>query len=655
MSDPTFTDHLGKPTANHFSEQALLMGLRVHYHKHLPEAAHRFILDNEVVLDLFTKPTCRDLFICIEKILAGGDPVDLAALYQKMADQAALIEYEAISTAFVSDANMKAHVKQLKECRTNREIQRLTLLSNAATTAGDLIATKAYLSQIESLQRNDRPTTFKPLADLLNTPPADNWLVKNLIFADSGVVMFGESGTCKTFVAIDLLGHIASSKYWLGNKTKAGKVLYVCAEGQNGIVRRFKAWFQAHGNESAAANIMIRTIPAALSEPAATAELANEIAAMPEKPVAIVFDTLARNFGDGDENATRDMNRFVAGMDSIRAAAQGATVIVIHHTGHDKSRERGAYALRAGIDTRFQIERNGDLVTMKTGKQKDGEEAALSAWNIQKQNLPWADEDGEPMNSLVLVRNIDHVPPECSALFRPLPAAQRIALESLEAALVTNGIDVEEAPGVASVAEDQWREAAYEAGISSSDSTDRAKRQAFQRARIALVSAKRVATQKDRYWIPAKRDQRNKAEQSGTFEEHVPLCSSPMREDLAEQSGTLPFKGVPQCSATAVGTSDPETDPATGFTEIQNVPHVPLADPTPDPTPASQTQTLDLDAIDRALVNAATAQPKLRRDLGRIAGYPDLADLDQRINKLRLAGLLAMQSGKLIKGSVLLL
>jgi hypothetical protein len=274
---------------------------------------------------------------------------------------------------------------------------------------------------------------------------------------------------------------------------------------------------------------------------------------------------------------------------------------------------------------------------MKTGKQKDGAEAALSSWNIKKQDLPWADEDGIPMSSLILERNTEYVPPECSAMFRPLPAAQRIALESLEAALVDHGVQADEAPGVVSVAEDQWRAAAYVGGIASSDSTDRAKRQAFQRARIALVSVKRVATQQDRYWVPTKR---NKAEQSGTFEEHVPQCSSPMREDLAEQSGTHPFKGVPQCSATAVGTSDPETGPENSFSEIQNVPHVPLANPIPA-----------LDETDRALAGAATTKPQARKDLARIAGHPKLLDLDLRIGRLMKAGYLAPLSGGLVRGS----
>ena len=37
-------------------------------------------------------------------------------------------------------------------------------------------------------------------------------------------------------------------------------------------------------------------------------------------PAAVYFDTLARNFGDGDENSTKDMNRGISNMDAASTA-----------------------------------------------------------------------------------------------------------------------------------------------------------------------------------------------------------------------------------------------------------------------------------------------------------------------------------------------
>lgn len=57
-----------------------------------------------------------------------------------------------------------------------------------------------------------------------------------------------------------------------------------------------------------------------------------------------------------------------------------------------------------------------------------------------------------------------------------------------------------------------------------------------------------------------------------------------------------------------------------------------------------------VDTIDIALARAATAKPQPRKDLARIAGYPKLPDLDQRIGRLLAAGCLAPLSGGLVAG-----
>ena len=66
---------------------------------------------------------------------------------------------------------------------------------------------------------------------------------------------------------------------------------------------------------------------------------------------------------------------------------------------------------------------------------------------------------------------------------------------------------------------------------------------------------------------------------------------------------------------------------------------------------ASQDSPPPVDAIDRALANAATAKPKSRSDLARIAGHPKLPDLDRRINRLLASNYLAPLSGGLVRGS----
>ena len=321
--------------------------------------------------------------------------------------------------------------------------------------------------------------TFTPLGELLKTPPAENWVVKRFIPASSIIVFFGNSGHGKTFVVIDLLCHIAAGLPWMGNKTKQGPILYLAGEGQHGVLRRFKAWFEAHpGHDDAINNILIRTVPASLCDPVATADLLDEIAAMPVKPVAIAIDTLARNFGPGDENSTRDMSAFVSALDSLRTVSNDAAIILPHHSGHgDKSRARGSSVLKGAIDTEFCVERKETLVTMVCSKMKDADEPAPLAWMLTRQDLPWADDDGVPMNSAVLVPAVAQYA-QSAKLTRP----QRIALATLTE-IIPDGEDH------ALIAD--WRNAALTAGITQSESKT-GRYSAFTRASEALADAGKV-------------------------------------------------------------------------------------------------------------------------------------------------------------------
>ncbi|GEM_PF-7100388 len=91
------------------------------------------------------------------------------------------------------------------------------------------------------------------------------------------------------------------------------------------------------------------------------------------KPKLIVIDTLARNFGGGDENSTKDMNQFIQQVDRVKDQWD-ATVLIVHHTGHsDKSRARGAIALKGALDHEYKIQKDeSGTITMSPKKTKDG-------------------------------------------------------------------------------------------------------------------------------------------------------------------------------------------------------------------------------------------------------------------------------------------
>ena len=397
-------------------------------------------------------------------------------------------------------------------------------------------------------------------------PPSTSWIIRKYLEWDSISVWVGGSQTFKSFVQIDLIGHVATGRAWRGHKTKQGLCLFIAGEGGNGLAKRFRAWFQYH-NE-ALRNVAVSTVPLALCDPANVDELVADILALVQSlgamPLVIVLDTLSTHFGPGDENSTRDMQMFMRGLRRLRMETRAA-IIVTHHVGHNnQGRERGSIVLPADVDWRYRIERQPEtmITTLINLKAKDSEQPPPLSWNLEVAKLPWIEEDDNgnwiPMTSLV------PIPVETVAeplKTEPLPKAQRIGMDALRAALVSHGL---EDKGVVSVADDQWRQAAYDAGISTSTVQDTRKK-AFNRCRNDLITAGAVSTHEGRYWIPkptgTKRDKTGHCpDMSGGFDEgyrdktgHIPLGMSrsvpcPDNPDIAatEPEKTGDRKGKPQ-------------------------------------------------------------------------------------------------------------
>ncbi len=345
-------------------------------------------------------------------------------------------------------------------------------------------------------------------ADFCKQPPSSNSIIRGMLDYDSLAYCWGDSEAGKSFLMLDRDLHIANGMKWCGRKTKQGLVLYIVGEGKHGLIKRVKAWHDYYGLP-VSNNIAFRTIPTALCDPNAVDELIIEIksiiTALNRRPTLIELDTVNRNFGPGDENSTKDMTSFVAGLDALRIAT-GAAISAVHHCGHgDKTRSRGSIVLHNSVDFEYRVSKEGEnfndyVTTLEFIKVKDYDKPKPLSWKWQLQTLPWADEDDDgnavPMNSVVFVPT-EYKKTNSTSLSR----SESIALEALRDALMNHGI---EADGLVTVCEDDWRQCAYDLGISNA-ATQNAKRMAFTRAMDRLIEEKRAARHAGRYWIPAVR------------------------------------------------------------------------------------------------------------------------------------------------------
>lgn len=244
-------------------------------------------------------------------------------------------------------------------------------------------------------------------SDLFNGYKPADYIVKNVVEPGELAVWFGESGAMKSFAVIDLAMHIATGREYCGHRVVHSGVVYVAGEGGEGIKRRLKAWMVRHGigEFDPRPCIFVATQPADLMFDGgtirATIEQASDI--LGATIGLVIFDTLAASFGDGDENATADMSKAL--QTARLTCGDERAIILVHHVGHgEKTRERGAYALRAAADRRVLVERpeDGPLVTLKCAKAKDGEPFKPLSFEWRQVELGWFDADGDELTSVIL-------------------------------------------------------------------------------------------------------------------------------------------------------------------------------------------------------------------------------------------------------------
>ncbi len=229
----------------------------------------------------------------------------------------------------------------------------------------------ALAPSLPPLARSEHKRKLLTLEDLRNLP-APTWAIEGILPAGVLAVMFGPSGAGKSFTALDMALSTAAGVPWMGRTVAPGPVLYIAAEGSRGIPAREDAWHLAH-TDCDASSIRFLDEPVSLLDEREVSAVLADIAELPAAPTLIVIDTLARCFGLGDENSTKDMGLFVAGAERLRRAT-GATVLIVHHTGKVGEVERGNSALRAAVDTMIAVTAEDTVLKMKCEKQKDAEE-----------------------------------------------------------------------------------------------------------------------------------------------------------------------------------------------------------------------------------------------------------------------------------------
>lgn len=286
----------------------------------------------------------------------------------------------------------------------------------------DLGGTPDQLYDIADTVRTWAPTsTFKtafgaiPWARMDDPGPEHEWLVKGWISRGERSVCAGVSQSGKSFFVIDLAMAVARGIDFFGAKTLQGGVCYQAGEGGRGVKKRIRAYRQRNGL-TASDPVPFVLLPAMVDLYGGD-DGANKLVAecrhwaetfAPIPLELVIIDTWSAATPGANENASEDVSKVLARLDTV-SRALNCHVMLVHHMNSEGKKIRGHTSILANIETVIIIEKDDALRDAqrrhireaKIPKQKDGE-ADKSVRFVLEQVELGRDADDDPITSCVV-------------------------------------------------------------------------------------------------------------------------------------------------------------------------------------------------------------------------------------------------------------
>ena len=345
----------------------------------------------------------------------------------------------------------------------------------------------------ETLERIGRfRLKLTPLAEALKREIKRDDGIEGMWPRGSLVSMFGETGSGKTFLALNLGLSIASDTPWCGHKVHCGAVVYVAGEDAWGVVLRLQAHVQVHPEVTQAAFAVVEQAVDLPNENAVTEFVEIVTQEFGQATELVIIDTADSCFGSVDDSSPVGMRLFVDACKRIRDEL-GCTVLILMHPGHDNTdRERGGSNFKAAMDVRYRVRAQGDTEqVLEHIKMKNG---PLNPPMVFERRVVELSDD---VTSCVLDHKIDAV--VAAPTTRGPSKQSRAVVDALDAALKAHGKNAKDvfdttegidhlAAYTQVVSVNDWRTEAYRRVLN--EHSHDARRQAFRRAKEDLAANK---------------------------------------------------------------------------------------------------------------------------------------------------------------------
>ncbi len=226
-------------------------------------------------------------------------------------------------------------------------------------------------------------------AYLLREPK--QYIVDGLLGVKDLGMIFGESGTGKTFVTLDFAracacGDTFADKFQVSRPLT---VIYATGEGHGGLVNRLRAVTAGYDEDCLSRITILDSVPQMYERGIESGLLSllrswpdmAQAGVVPAQPDVFVIDTMFNATSGADENSAKDMGIVFESARLLRDAL-GCAVLLVHHTNKSGVDFRGSSSIKGEMDVMIRTQKTGRDYQLACEKLKDGE-----PWQAQSFDL----------------------------------------------------------------------------------------------------------------------------------------------------------------------------------------------------------------------------------------------------------------------------
>jgi hypothetical protein len=347
------------------------------------------------------------------------------------------------------------------------------------------------------------------------------WLVEDIVPLGEITLVYGDSGTGKSFDMFDMAMAVARGNPFNSRNVEPGLVVYVAAEAGKGFAKRKIAYAIQHGLEPAdpLPFYLCTKRPNLFHDDQDIIALIDEIKTvcrLYNLPLRlIVADTLSALAPGMNENASQDVSMVRRRLVMLQDQFEEAAIILVHHKPKGGNTPRGHGSLTADFETTIEFETLSDL---KTPEGKTIHQATLRKQREGKTGISWRftlpvvevgkNKWGNPETSCV-VNPLGEQRSDYAKGFHATPAEKQF-LHALYEALLERPLPPPMGlpKTIARVTHKSLvAEKMQQRYISAEDDSERAKarfRQAFKRAADVLRDGEVIGVQGELFWPTGK-------------------------------------------------------------------------------------------------------------------------------------------------------